>query len=339
MSIEKENIIEMKKEVLSYLHKRGFGIKYQFSNFYVTEFNEVQNFPQEKFYQSSYKAKLNLYFSSDKFFPQEEKLSIFSYLYLNSNIDKDFLIRNINDITDGEWKKDLNKTLNSITHNLEEKKCLLLEFNNSILGLNKITLNKVKEIIKEDSHENKVIFWKSFFEKRKKALNNNKGGTEIYHFLTQNFNKEEIRNNFIELSPYIKDLFETTIQLNVFSNTPQYSKKITFEPLVVEKALKIPGFNKKKIAFELPICMKWIATILGYDYECFNKNKEVLVVLSSNEEIDGNLYKDTIKDYLLFVKNNDGKLLDEKEFSKWYMQNKLEKKLAEKNINQSKMKI
>lgn len=158
-------------------------------------------------------------------------------------------------------------------------------------------------------------------------------------FLTQNFNKEEIKNNFIELSPYIKDLFETTIQLNVFSNTPKYSKKITFEPMVVEKALKIPEFNKKKIAFELPICMKWVATILGYDYESFNRNKEILVVLSSNEEINGNLYQETIKDYLLFLKNNDGKLLDEKEFSKWYMQNKLDKKLAEKNINKSKMKI
>lgn len=93
-------------------------------------------------------------------------LGIFSHLYLNSEIDKEFLIRNINDITNGEWKKDLNKTLCSIANDLEHKKELLLEFNNSILGLNKITLNKIKEIIKEDSHDNKIIFWKSFFNSK-----------------------------------------------------------------------------------------------------------------------------------------------------------------------------
>ena len=51
------------------------------------------------------------------------------------------------------------------------------------------------------------------------------------------------------------------------------------------------------------------------------------------------LYQETIKDYLLFIKNNNGKLLNETEFSKWYMQNKLDKKLSEKNINSSKIKI
>ena len=324
---------------LAYLHKRGFGVKHQFGNFYVTELSEIHNFPQEKFYASGYSAKLNLYFSNDKFFPQEEKLGIFNHLYLNTNFDKEFLIRNINDITSGEWKKDLGKTLDNLTTNLEEKKSLILSFNNSILGLNKITINKVKEIIKSDSHENKIDFWKLFFEKRKKALNNNKGGSEIYHFLTQNFTKEEIKNNFIDLSPYIKDLFDATVQLNVFSNTPKYSKKIKFEPMVIEKALKIPGFDKKKIAVEVPKSMNWIATILGYEYELFAGKKEVLVVLSSNHEINAELYQETIKDYLLFIKNNNGKLLNETEFSKWYMQNKLDKKLSEKNINSSKIKI
>ena len=136
-----------------------------------------------------------------------------------------------------------------------------------------------------------------------------------------------------------KDLFENTIQLNVFSSTPKYSKKIIFEPLLVEKAFKIPGFDKKKIAVELPKAMHWISTILGYEYELFPNKKEMIIVLSSNEEIKTELYQESVKDYLLFIKNNNRKTLGEEDFSKWYMQNKLDKKLIEKNINIPKMKI
>lgn len=338
---DKNNTLNIKKEVLNYLEKRNLGVYMAYGYYNVISLDiAISKMEQGKYYQYIYNNKLMLSFSSESFFPHDEHLAIFENLYKNTNINKNYLLENINDLTDGYWKKDIAKTLLTLTNNDDEKKEILLNISNSSLGLNSKNLKQIHNIFKNISKEDKIDFWVKFFSKRKKALNGNKGGTEIHNFLTQYFTKEDIKEHFINLSPYIKDLFENTVDVDIFEKLEKNQVIVSFIPSVVEKTLKIPQFNKKKISFELPRMMNWLSSIMGYKYELIDKNENIKVILSSNERIEDEIFKQTVKDYLVFIKNNNGKVLeDEVSFAKWYSKNKLDNKLIPKEIKDKKLKI
>ena len=339
----RENIILIKKEVLNYLSKRNFGVYAQSGYYRVEKLDIAKNrMPQEKYYEHNFNNKLRLLFSSELFFPQQEYLAIFEYLYNNTTISKEYLLDNVNDLTDGFWKKDMSVFLNSITDKVEEKQSILLGINNVSLSLNTKNIKQIHDIFKNIHQEDKIKFWVKFFNKRKKALNGNKGGSETHKYLTSHFTKDEIKEHFINISPYIKDLFENTVDVDIFKATDKYQQKLEFDAAFVEKALKIPGFNKKKIAFELPRMMIWLSSIMGYNQQLIaNKGtSNIQFIISSNESLNEELFKQVVKDYLVYIKNNDGKTIETQEnFAKWYMKNKLDNKLIEKDIKVKVNKI
>lgn len=338
---DKDQLLKIKQEVLRYLAQRNFGVHFQYGSYVVDKLNvAASKMPQENYYKNLFNNKLNLSFSSKTFFPIEEQIAIFEYLFNKTTISKEYLLDNVNDLTDGNWKKDISKFLSALTDKIEDKKEILLNINNADLALNNKNLKQINIIVQNLTQEDKIDFWINFFTKRKKSLNNNKGGTEIYKFLTENFTKEEIKENFINLSSYIKDVFEDTVDVDIFNITEKYQRIIVFNPSVVEKALKIPDFNKKKITFELPRMMMWLSSLMGYKHESIIKNNTVQVILSSNESINEDVYKQVVKDYLVFVKNSQGKVVENEEiFAKWYAKNKLDNKLPVKEIKVKTVKI
>lgn len=339
----KENLIQIKKEVLNYLAQRNFGV-YAQSGYYRVEKLDIakERMPQEKYYANTYNNKLRLLFSSELFFPQQEHMAIFEYLYNKTSIDKNYLLDNVNDITDGYWKKDINEFLNTVTSDAKEKQSIILGINNSDLGLNTKNIKQLHNIFKSFEQEEKINFWIKFFSKRKKALNGNKGGSETHKYLTEHFTKEEIKEHFLNISPYIKDLFENTVDVEIFKKTDQYQKTLEFDAGSVEKALKIPGFNKKKITFEIPKMMAWLSSIVGYNHQLIIEKGKTTIqfIISSNENLEDDMFKQVVKDYLVHIKNNDGKVIENQEnFAKWYMKNKLDHKLVEKDIKSKSLKI
>lgn len=338
---EKESLKQIKKEVLSYLASKGLSISL-YSHTYHVEKSEKNNkqITEEKFSESLFNYKLRLYFSSEFFNSQHEYNNLFAHLYNNTTINKDHLLNNMNDLTDGYWKKDINSFVNLITENNEQKKELILNINNSQLGLNTKNLQQVNTVFKNLENNEKIDFWVKFFTKRKKALNNNKGGSEVQKFLTELFTREQIKNNFLNLSPYINELFEHTTEVDIFNKVEDYQKVLSFNCKNIEKALKVAKLNSKKLEFELPKTMNWLSSIMGYKSQVVEaKNgKDLQLILSSNEPIDDNKFKQHINDYMILVKNNEGKFYEkEEDFGKWYMKNKLERKLVDKeNTTKSK---
>lgn len=338
----KESQLLIRKEVLNYLAQRNFGVYMQYGYYSVIKLDDAKlKMSQDKYLENLYNYKLRLSFSTSSFYPQEEFVALFAHLYNKTQINKNHLIENINDLTDGNWKKDISKFLNAITDKVEDKKNLILSINNSALGLNTKNIKQIHEIFKELPQEEKIEFWVSFFNKRKKALNNNKGGSEIHKFLTEYFTKDEIKENFLNLSPYISDLFENNVDVEIFSPIEKNQTIIPFESKTVEKALKIPGLNAKKISFELPRMMSWLSSIMGYRNEIIDsKSKLIKFVIYSNDTIDTELFKQNVQDYLVFLKNNNGDFIEkEEDFAKWYMKNKLNNKLVEKDIKSKSLKI
>lgn len=339
----KQSQLMIRTEVLHYLAQRNFGVYVQYGSYVVSKLDEAKTrMPQGKYLENLFNYKLRLSFPTTMFYPQEEYIALFAYLYNKTAINKNHLIENINDLTDGYWKKDLSKFLSSITDNTEEKKNILLNINNSALGLNTKNIKQIHDIFQSLPQEEKIEFWVKFFSKRKKALNGNKGGSEIHKFLTEFFTKDEIKENFMNLSPYINDLFENTVDVEIFNSLEKNQKVILFEAKNVENLLKIPGLNAKKISFELPRVMSWLSSIMGYRSEIISQKntKEIKFIIYSNEEIDEELFKQNVKDYLVLIKNNNGKFIEkEEDFAKWYMKNKLSNKLIEKNIKNQAMKI
>lgn len=339
----KESQLLIRKEVLNYLAQRNFGVYMQYGYYSVIKLDEAKlKMSQEKYLENLYNYKLRLSFSTASFYPQEEFIALFAHLYNKTQVNKNHLIENINDLTDGNWKKDISKFLSAITDKIEDKKNIILNINNSALGLNTKNIKQIHEVFKDLPKEEKIDFWVKFFNKRKKALNNNKGGSEIHKFLTEYFTKEEIKDNFLNLSPYISDLFENTVDVEIFSPIEKYQRIIPFEAKTVEKALKIPGLNTKKISFELPKMMNWLSSIMGYKHETINdkSSKVIKFVIYSNDIIDEELFKQNVQDYLVFLKNNNGDFIEkEEDFAKWYMKNKLNKKLIEKDIKIKSLKI
>jgi len=81
---------------------------------------------------------------------------------------------------------------------------------------------------------------------------------------------------------------------------------------------------------------------MGYRHEMIgDKSSKVMkLVIYSNDTIDDELFKQNVKDYLVFLKNNNGVFLEkEEDFAKWYMKNKLNNKLVEKEIKTKTLKI
>lgn len=339
----KESQLLIRKEVLNYLAQRNFGVFMEYGSYSVIRLDDAKSkMRQEKYLENLYNYKLRLSFSTSAFYPQEEYIALFAHLYTKTQVNKNHLLENINDLTDGNWKKDILKFLNYITDKVEDKKNIILNINNSALGLNSKNIKQVHEVFKDLPKEEKIEFWVKFFNKRKKALNNNKGGSEIHKFLTEYFTKDEIKENFFNLSPYISDLFENTVDVEIFNTIEKNQKIIPFEAKVVEKALKIPGLNAKKISFELPKMMNWLSSIMGYRHEMIgDKSSKVMkIVIYSNDIIDDELFKQNVKDYLVFLKNNNGDFIEkEEDFAKWYMKNKLNNKLVEKDIKSKSLKI
>lgn len=329
---EKESLKQIKQEVLSYLDKRGLALSYQYHSYYVVK-REETGMSQEKFYERLFDYKLRLFFNSDKFNAQEEYNKLFAHLYNTNSINKEHLLNNINDLTDGNWKKDINVFMNLIAQTIEKKKELILNLNNSQLGLNTKNIKQINEVVKDLNDAEKIDFWVKFFSKRKKALNNNKGGSEVQKFLTEEFTKEDIKNNFLNLSPYINDLFEHTTTIDIFNKLENYKIVLSFNYKSIEKLLKVAKLNSKKLEFELPRAMNWLSSIMGYRSQIVeNKNgKDIELILYCNEVIEENTFKQHINDYMLTVKNNEGVFYEKQEdFAKWYMKNKLERKLVEK---------
>lgn len=331
---EKQSLIEIKKEVLSYLASKQLSISLYSHTYYVekAEKNNKQ-MTEEKFMQSLFSYKLHLYFSSEVFNPQNEYNNLFAHLYNNTSINKEHLLNNLNDLTDGYWKKDIHSFINGIVENNQQKKDLILNLNNSQLGLNAKNLTQVNELFKKLPNDEKIDFWFKFFSKRKKALNNNKGGSDVQKFLTQVFTREDIKKHFLNLSPYINELFEHTTEVDIFNKVEDYQKVLSFNCKKIEKTLKVAKLNSKKLEFELPKTMNWLASIMGYKSQVVDaKNfKDLQLILYSNEPIDENTFKQHINDYMIQVKNNEGKFYEkEEDFGKWYMKNKLERKLVDK---------
>lgn len=340
MNAEAEQVFRIKQEVLLYLKQRNLGVYFQYGSYVVDNLElATSKMEQEKYCKNIFNNKLNLSFSK-KDFQEKEYISIFVHLFNKTTENKKYLLDNLNDLTQGNWKKNISQFLTKITNTTEDKKEILLNISNSSLALNSKNLKQIHIVFENITKEEKIKFWISFFKKRKNLLNNNKGGTEINKFLIENFTKEEIKENFIDLSPYVKDLFENTVDVDIFNITEKYQRIIVFSPSVVEKALKIPDFNKKKISFELPRMMKWLSSIMGYQHEAIIKVNNIQIILSSNENINEDKYKQVVKDYLIFIKNNQGKVLESEEFfAKWYAKNKLDNKLPEKQNKVKTVKI
>lgn len=338
---EREKILEIKKEVLSYLENKDLGVYYQHGSYAVEQLEIAKSkMPQENYYKHVFNNKLKLVFYREFFNAHEEIMNIFQHLYNKTSINNDYLLDNLNDLTEGLWKKDISKFLSKLTDKDTEKQTILLNINNSALSLNNKNLKQIYSIFQHIEQNKKIEFFINFFSKRKKFLSGNKGGSEIHKFLTEFFSMEEIKENFINVSPYIKDLFEKDVNLDIFNKQEKYQQVISFDPIIVEKNLKIPGFDKKKISFEIPKMINWLSSIMGYKNEIVTRTTTIKFILSSNDAIDEDLFKEVIKDYLLLVKNNQGKVLETEEiFAKWYSKNKLENKLIAKEVKIKPLKI
>ena len=88
--------------------------------------------------------------------------------------------------------------------------------------------------------------------------------------------------------------------------------------------------------------MAWLSSIVGYNHQLIIEKGKTTIqfIISSNENLEDDMFKQVVKDYLVHIKNNDGKVIENQEnFAKWYMKNKLDHKLVEKDIKSKSLKI
>ena len=294
---------------------------------------------KERFF-ASFNCKLNFY-GNEHYSKKEILLNFYEYIYKNKIVDKSFLISNINELTDSEWKSDFKFILK--LGNKEEQKNLLLNIDNTTLGFNLKNLNNIYKILNLSINEEKIKFWQDFLKKRKVALKNNKSATIAIVFLEEHFSIEEIKNNFKDVTPYIESYYDNNFKIedNLILDVPEYIKKIKFNSSDIEKKIKIPNFHKNKINDHLKEIIKWISHINGYKNQIIenNPNNTEILIISSSPIKNIDIIKNTVFDYIYYLKSNNNHITTEEDFSKWYLKNKIENDLKMKGNKISSKKI
>ena len=274
---------------------------------------------------------------------ENEVYNLWSYLSKDKNI-QNTLIQEIEPLTQGFWKKNIAKYLNCLTENNHEKMNILLTFSNTKLPINEKNFNIVQNIIKDISKEEQIIFWKQFFNKRKKALNNNNGATKFINFIKKNFSNEIIKNEFMDLSKYVRDLFEEkNNKIDLFQNNFNYII-LKFNCKNIENILLIPGFSSNKIKQQIFQITQYLSNIKNFHFDTIEKNfnQDMKIVIQYNHDnIQEEKIKTVMNDYLWELKQNKNidYLKSEESFKKWLLKYELNEELENHAIQNKVFKI
>jgi hypothetical protein len=251
----------------------------------------------------------------------------------------------MDDITQGYWKKDMNKYLDAISSNLNEKMNILLNFSNSKLSINKKNLNNIAKIIDSANDQEKINFWKSFFEKRKITLNNNKGATSFMEFIQNNFSTEIIKKEFINLSKYTNNLFsQKKEEQDLFEKNKNHIILIV-NPKKIEDILLIPNLSVQKIKQQIYQIMNLLSNAKNFTFETIEKSfqKDIKIVIELKDNtIHEEKIKKIINGYLWELKQSQkiDLLPNEEIFKKWLLQHELNEELkSSENKKNNYLKI
>jgi hypothetical protein len=280
----------------------------------------------------------------EKILKEKDVFELWCYLSKQPQM-KNIILKNMDDITQGYWKKDMNKYLDAISSNLNEKMNILLNFSNSKLSINKKNLNNIAKIIDSANDQEKINFWKSFFEKRKITLNNNKGATSFMEFIQNNFSTEIIKKEFINLSKYTNNLFsQKKEEQDLFEKNKNHIILIV-NPKKIEDILLIPNLSVQKIKQQIYQIMNLLSNAKNFTFETIEKSfqKDIKIVIELKDNtIHEEKIKKIINGYLWELKQSQkiDLLPNEEIFKKWLLQHELNEELkSSENKKNNYLKI
>lgn len=274
---------------------------------------------------------------------ENEFYNLWSYLSKDKNI-QNILIKEIEALTHGFWKKNIEKYLNCLTENIHEKMNILLTFSNTKFPINEKIFNIVQKIIQDVPQEEQIIFWKQFFNKRKKALNSNAGATKFIHFIKNNFSNEIIKNEFMDLSKYVRDLFEEkNTKIDLFQDNSSYII-LNFNCKNIENILLVPSFSANKIKQQILQITHYLSNIKNFNFDTIEKNfnQDMKIVIQYNHDnIQEEKIKKIMNHYLWELKQNKNidYLKSEENFKKWLLQYELNEELENNDKKHKTLKI
>lgn len=272
-------------------------------------------------------------------------MEFLSNFYQNSSKDiKKIIIKNINTLLHSNISNDFFNFIDKISKNNNEIIQNIHYFPISVLSFNTLKLEDIYSyLIKKNIPKTDIdIFFVKFLKVRKNQIKDSINGPIVLKFLLDIYGRDENQlKHYFDFSNYVKSEF---IPLELDFTEINFTNVITTRINCKKAAqlLCIPNYSEHIIKNEIINFVFYLKDIFNFENtitEDFNVSKNIIEVRCyTNNNFSQKELNETIKEFLLFKKEEPTIQTNKNLVESWFLKKKLNSQLTQK-IEQNKIKI